>query len=156
MASEAQPHKTLGILLFDGFELLDAYGPAEMFCGMKEQLRLVMIAERAGEVQSAQGPRTVADVGFEDCPPLDLLLVPGGIGTRKAIHDEPILSWLREQAAKVEILMTVCTGSGLAAKAGSSTASGPRRTRRVSRGPVPTATRSSGCAKRGGSTMGTA
>ncbi len=111
--------KTLGILLFEGFELLDVFGPAEMFCGLGDPpLRLVMVAGQAGEVRSAQGARAVADVGFDECPRLDMLLVPGGIGTRKAVNDERLLSWLREQAAQVEILMTVCTGSGLAAKAG--------------------------------------
>jgi len=91
--------KTLGFVLFDQFELLDVFGPAEAF-GIRDldgAFRLVMVAEKSGPVASAQGPRTVADYGFDDCPHLDMFLVPGGMGTRREVEHPVLLRWLRER-----------------------------------------------------------
>jgi putative intracellular protease/amidase len=112
--------KTLGFVLFDQFELLDVFGPAEAF-GIRDldgAFRLVMVAEKSGPVASAQGPRTVADYGFDDCPHLDMFLVPGGMGTRREVENPVLLRWLWERAAKAELVMSVCTGSALLARAG--------------------------------------
>lgn len=109
--------RTLGILLFDGFELLDAYGPLEVFLHVPG-LQTVVTAQNAGCVRSSQGPAGHADVGFLDCPPVDMLLVPGGMGTRTLVDDEPTLAWLRERAATAELVMSVCTGAALLARAG--------------------------------------
>jgi transcriptional regulator GlxA family with amidase domain len=112
--------KTLGLVLFDQFELLDVFGPAEAF-GIRDldgAFRLVMVADKSGPVASAQGPRTVADYGFDDCPHLDMFLVPGGMGTRREVENPVLLRWLRERAAKAELVMSVCTGSALLARAG--------------------------------------
>src|SRR5215813_5888631 len=73
--------RTLGIVLYDGFESLDVYGPAEMFGNVPLVLKVMMIAQNKGPVVSAQGTTTVAECGFDDCPPFDLVMVPGGIGT---------------------------------------------------------------------------
>ena len=73
--------RTLGAILYPGFELLDLYGPLEMFGSVGPELEIATVAESAGPVASTQGPKTVADYGFGDCPPLDLVLLPGGIGT---------------------------------------------------------------------------
>jgi putative intracellular protease/amidase len=67
-------HKTLGAMLFEDFELLDLYGPLEMFGNIGPELKIVTITERAGPVRSAQGPSTVAEFGFVDAPALDLIL----------------------------------------------------------------------------------
>lgn len=116
--TESQAARTLGIVLYDGFELLDAYGPAEMFGNVGKSLNVVTVAQQAGEVTSAQGPVTVAKYGFDDCPPLDIVLVPGGIGTLRELRNETMLSWLREQAEEAEIVSSVCSGSAILAKAG--------------------------------------
>lgn len=110
--------RTLGVVLYPGFELLDVYGPVEMFGNIPKQIRIVMVAERAGSVKSAQGPSVVADVDFETCPTLDLILVPGGIGSRDEVKNETLLSWLRAVSASAEVVTSVCTGSALLAKAG--------------------------------------
>jgi transcriptional regulator GlxA family with amidase domain len=60
----------------------------------------------------------VAEVGFDDCPDLDLLMVPGGVGTMDQITNKKMLGWLRERASKAEIVMSVCSGSAILAKAG--------------------------------------
>ncbi len=109
---------TLGILLFPDFELLDVCGPAEMFGKLEGKFRLVMMAEQAGPVASAQGPQLVAVCSLDDAPPLDLLLVPGGLGVRDLFEHAQLHQWLGERAAAAEIVMSVCTGSALLAAAG--------------------------------------
>ncbi len=110
--------RTLGILLYPRFELLDVFGPAEMFGNLGERIKIVMVAAKAGPVKSAQGPTVVADYGFDDCPALDLLMVPGGFGTLAELKNDALLDWLRARAEKAEIVMSVCSGSALLAKAG--------------------------------------
>lgn len=74
------PQRTLGVLLFPGFEMLDAAGPMELWGNMEKVIHLVTVAKQAGEVKSAQGVRLIADHNFADCPKLDFILVPGGVG----------------------------------------------------------------------------
>ena len=110
--------RTVGIVLYPQFELLDVYGPAEMFGNVRPQMKVIMLAQTAGAVPSTQGPKVVADYGFDDCPDLDLILVPGGVGTLRQLTNKKLQSWLRERAAKAEITMSVCSGSAILAKAG--------------------------------------
>jgi transcriptional regulator GlxA family with amidase domain len=117
MSNDHSP-RTLGTVFFPDFELLDVYGPLEMFGSLANEVRIVAIAEQAGPVRSAQGPATLADYGFDDCPDLDLLIVPGGFGSIAQGDNPRMLDFLRTQAATVEIVMSVCSGSGLLAKAG--------------------------------------
>jgi transcriptional regulator GlxA family with amidase domain len=116
-AGSATKTRTIGILLYPQFELLDVYGPVEMFANVR-QIKVIMLAQTAGPVPSAQGPKVVADYGFEDCPDLDLILVPGGRGTLRELGNKKLHEWLRQRAAKAEITMSVCTGSAILAKAG--------------------------------------
>ena len=110
--------KTLGVLLFPEFELLDVFGPLEAFGHAKDWFRIVTVAERPGPVSSGQGPQAMADHGLGDCPPLDVLLVPGGMGTRREVNNAALLDWIGHQARGAEITASVCTGSALLAKAG--------------------------------------
>ncbi len=110
--------RTLGIVLYPAFELLDVYGPAEVFGNVQRGLKVVMVAQKAGLVASAQGPKVQADYGFDDCPPLDLLLVPGGMGTLTQLKNQALLGWLQSRAKDAEIVMSVCSGSALLAEAG--------------------------------------
>jgi len=117
--------RTFGVVLFEGFELLDVFGPLEAFGMLANagRCRVLTVAERAGSVTSAQGPKVIADYGFtesgfNDCPPLDIILVPGGIGTRHEVTNHTLLEWLIAHAEKAEIVSSVCTGAALLAKAG--------------------------------------
>ena len=110
--------KTLAVLLFPEFELLDVFGPLEAFGQAKDWFRVVTVAERPGPVASAQGPRAVADHGFADCPPLDILLVPGGMGTRREVSNAALVDWIARQARGAETTTSVCTGAALLARAG--------------------------------------
>ena len=114
---ESKP-RTLGAVLYDKFELLDLYGPLEMFGALGPELRIVTVAERKGAVASTPGPETVAQHDFQDCPRLDLVLLPGGIGTLPQLANPALLDFLRKRAAEAEITMSVCSGSALLAKAG--------------------------------------
>jgi len=114
----AQKSRTIGIVLYPRFELLDVYGPAEVFGNLPGKLKVVMVAEKAGPVASTQGPQGVADYGFEDCPPLDLILVPGGFGTIAELKNQKLLDWLRSRSEQAELTMSVCSGSSLLAGAG--------------------------------------
>jgi transcriptional regulator GlxA family with amidase domain len=81
-------------------------------------LQIVTVAESSGPVCSAQGPKTVADFGFDECPALQLILVPGGIGTQNQLSNTKMLNFLRHSARSAEVAMSVCSGSALLAKAG--------------------------------------
>jgi putative intracellular protease/amidase len=113
--------KTVGVLLFEGFELLDVFGPLEAWGMVGEITRaytIVTAAETPGPVKSAQGPRAVADYALADCPPIDAILVPGGVGTRREVNNAALLEWLRRRAAQAEVVTSVCTGAALLACAG--------------------------------------
>jgi len=110
--------RTLAVVLFPGFEVLDVFGPLEAFGGLPDHFRVVTVAASAGPVPSAQRTASVAEAGFADCPPSPLLLVPGGIGTRQEVENAALLDWLRARAADAEVVMSVCTGASLLARAG--------------------------------------
>jgi len=94
------------------------YGPVEMFGLLSEQFEIRMVAESADPVACNQGPVTVVDQTFDDGLDYDLVLVPGGFGTRVAVDNQPLLNWIRQSSANAEVVMSVCTGSALLAKAG--------------------------------------
>lgn len=113
-----QRTKTLGVVLFPEFELLDVFGPVEMFGNLTGVVDVVLVAQTKGPVTSAQGPAVVASYGFEDAPHLDLILVPGGFGTHTEVDNPVLLEWLAQRVRTAEIAMTVCTGTALFARAG--------------------------------------
>jgi len=112
-----QPPRTLGVVLFPGFEMLDACGPMEMWGNMKGQIQMITVASTKGAVASAQG-RLIAEHSFGDCPKLDLVLVPGGFGAFEALKNAATLDWLRSRFAQAEITMSVCNGASILAAAG--------------------------------------
>ena len=112
---------TTGILLFDDVEELDFAGPWEVFttAARKEQGdRVVTIAPQSAAVRCAKGLRVILDHGFADAPELDVLLVPGGQGTRREIDNLIVIDWLRKTAARARFVTSVCTGSLLLHGAG--------------------------------------
>jgi len=112
---------TTGILLFEDAEELDFVGPWEVFTMARaghEDDRVVTIAERPGPVRAAKGLRVLPDHSFADAPPLDVVLVPGGQGTRKEVDNPVLLDWLRRSAERCTWVTSVCTGSYLLHRAG--------------------------------------
>jgi transcriptional regulator GlxA family with amidase domain len=114
----AQPPLVLGVVLFPDFELLDVFGPLEILGHLKDHFHVLMIGPDPAPVASIQGPRTVVDHARADAPPLDALLVPGGLGTRREVENGALLDWLRERAASAAYVTSVCTGAALLARAG--------------------------------------
>lgn len=108
----------IGTVLFDGFELLDTYGPLELLLMNRGLFGSVMLAEEVGEVRSSQGPKGVADQALAACRKVDVLLVPGGFGTRKAVADKTLLGEISRLAETASYVCSVCTGAALLAKAG--------------------------------------
>jgi transcriptional regulator GlxA family with amidase domain len=120
--------KRVGIALFGNIEVLDFCGPFEVFSAtrLNEERRLeesspfevLLIAEKNDPVVTTGGMKVVPDHTFESCPKLNILVVPGGWGTRKELKNAAMLNWLRKCASEVETLTSVCTGSMLLGFAG--------------------------------------
>jgi len=110
--------RTVGTLLFPGFELLDVFGPLEMFGALRDDYGLEMVAETAGAVASHQGPAAVAGTSIREAQPFDILLIPGGLGTRREVANKSLIDWIRAHAEKSPIVATVCTGAALLARTG--------------------------------------
>jgi len=120
--------KRLGLVLFDEVEVLDFCGPYEVFSATRldearrrqepSPFEVVLVAEVDRPVVASGGMRILPEATFATCPALDLLVVPGGWGTRREMGNEALLAFLRTQAARVELLASVCTGALLLGRAG--------------------------------------
>jgi transcriptional regulator GlxA family with amidase domain len=120
--------KRVGILLFDDVEVLDFCGPFEVFSATRlhEELRreepspfeVVLIAETKDPIITSGGMKVLPDFDFSDAPRLDILVVPGGWGTRQEMHNVRLLAWVAQCAQSAETVTSVCTGSLLLGKAG--------------------------------------
>lgn len=105
-------NRTIGIVLFEDAEELDWAGPWEVLtAGAKDGDRVVTVAEHDGLIRCAKGLRVAADHTFESCPPLDVILVPGGLGSRVEMKNPAMLEFVRTQAANAEWTTSVCTGA---------------------------------------------
>ena len=115
--------RTVAILLFAEIEVLDFAGPFEVFAVTDEladyQLfHVVTVAEERRAIRARNGLSVNPDHAFADCPRPDLLIVPGGIGTRPLLHNAAVLAWISSLNATAEIVASVCTGSILLGRAG--------------------------------------
>ncbi len=114
--------KTIGIVLFPDFEDLDAIGPKEVFgmlaMGSNGEWQVATISQDGKAVRSYLGTTIEADHSFGNCPQLDVLLVPGGLGTRTEVDNEAIIGFVRKQGAGAEWVTSVCTGAFLLHRAG--------------------------------------
>jgi transcriptional regulator GlxA family with amidase domain len=122
---------SVGILIFDGVAVLDVAGPFEVLSRARlepgaesrrreeEALFDVFTVARSGEPVTATGGLVlVPRHSFADAPLVDLLLVPGGVGTRPLLQDADTIDWIRATAAKARVTASVCTGALLLARAG--------------------------------------
>lgn len=110
--------RRIGALIFPGFELLDVFGPMEMFGLLSDEFSLSLVAETIGPVESNQRLSAHADCAIDDGADYDLLFVPGGAGTRREVNNARILDWIAEVSTNAEYTLSVCTGSALLARAG--------------------------------------
>ena len=115
--------RNLAILIFDDVEVLDFCGPFEVFSVASRftdppALRVVTVAEQVRPVEARGGLSVNPHCSLADCPRPDILLVPGGQGTRREMNNPRLIEWIREKAAGAELVLSVCTGALLLAKAG--------------------------------------
>lgn len=110
---------TVGIVVFPDAEELDFVGPWEVFtasAGLQasngdETDRVVLVGQSTDAVRCAKGLRVLPDTTFDDHPPLDVVLVPGGMGTRREVDNRTLLDWLAKVAPEARWVTSVCTGS---------------------------------------------
>ena len=111
-----------GFLVFPGLEELDLVGPWEMVSLWGKYLqgpgRCLMVAQTREPVPCAKGMSINPHVAFDDCPPLDYLLVPGGEGTRQQVDNATLVSFVANQARGCQAILSVCTGSFILHRAG--------------------------------------
>lgn len=114
----------VGIFLFNEIEVLDFAGPFEVFSlaekpqTQEKVFKVVTISEKDALLSARNGLKVKADFTFENHPPLDVLIVPGGFGAEKIEIENPVaLGWIKNQSASAQITASVCTGAFLLAKA---------------------------------------
>ncbi len=123
--------QTIGIFIFDDVEVLDFAGPFEVFsrtrtvAGAESRrsddsapFEVFTVARTRDTVTAIGGLKVVPHGSWADAPAIDILVVPGGFGTRGLLQDEPALTWIRETAARASQVTSVCTGALLLAKVG--------------------------------------
>jgi putative intracellular protease/amidase/catechol 2,3-dioxygenase-like lactoylglutathione lyase family enzyme len=115
--------RNLAILIFEDVEVLDLCGPFEVFSVANRftdppAFNVFTVAEKPGPVLTRGGLSVNPHHRLADCPRPDLLLVPGGQGTRREMHNAVLTYWIRQEAEKAELVLSVCTGALLLAKAG--------------------------------------
>lgn len=126
--NENQGPLTVGILIFEQVEILDVAGPFEVFSVTRlndnhrweesSPFRVLLVSEKMDQVLAYGGLRLTPDVTTDNCPELDLLIVPGGWGTRTEVRNNNLLECIAVRAAKTRLTASVCTGSSLLGKAG--------------------------------------
>ena len=115
-----------GLLLFHDAEELDFVGPWEIFTmsamvhgeGTLPEGRVFMISEDGNPVRCAKGMRVEVDYSIDNAPDFDVLLIPGGQGTRVEVENKRLIDWIKSRADSLKWITSVCTGSYLLAEAG--------------------------------------
>jgi len=118
-----EPIRHIGILLFPDVEELDAVGPWEVLAYWtrahpEDGYTVSCLSQDGGAVQCAKGLTVSAHHSFADAPPLDVLVHPGGRGTRPLLREDAHLDWVRQQRQQVPLMTSVCTGALVYAAAG--------------------------------------
>ena len=109
--------RRIGMLIFPRLTQLDMTGPYEVLARLPDT-QVDLVAKTMDPVTTDRGMQIVPTVTYETCPPLDIVMVPGGPGQQDLMEDEAALSFLRKQAAGVKYVTSVCTGSLVLAAAG--------------------------------------
>lgn len=112
---------TVGLLCFDGMEELDLVGPFEVLASVaaaRDDVRVLTVAQRSETVRCAHGLGLVPDVTLDEASDLDVVLVPGGQGTRIEVDNPVVIDWIRKVAPNCSWVTSVCTGALLLCEAG--------------------------------------
>lgn len=108
----------LAVLLFDNFETLDVFGPVEVFGRLNHSYEIKFYSLQGGQIRNNHGITIVTENLNEISGELDVLLIPGGIGTRTEVHNKLLIDKIRSVVNTCKYVLTVCTGSALLAKTG--------------------------------------
>mmetsp|Transcript_15940 Transcript_15940/g.24272 ORF Transcript_15940/g.24272 Transcript_15940/m.24272 type:complete len:205 (+) Transcript_15940:567-1181(+) len=125
------PNMNVGILIFDNVEVLDFTGPFEVFSRTRlvpgpasrsnddsAPFTVFTVAKKSSSIRATGGLEVVPSYDFTSTPMIDLLVVPGGFGTRPLLEDEETLHWIQKIARTSSQVVSVCTGAFLLAKVG--------------------------------------
>jgi transcriptional regulator GlxA family with amidase domain len=117
-----------GILVFPDVEVLDFCGPFEVFSVTRldgtnrrqevSPFEVFLVAETTDPVKATGGLRVIPDHSFDTCPPLDILVIPGGWGTREQVSNAKLVEWVKARSGGAKFVTSVCTGSFLLGRAG--------------------------------------
>ena len=115
--------RNVAVLIFDDVELLDFCGPLEVFSvtGRQDDLspfNVYTVAERLDPITTRNQLSVNPQYNIHDCPQPDILLIPGGQGTRRKMNNPTLINWIKDCSQKAELVLSVCTGALLLAKAG--------------------------------------
>jgi transcriptional regulator GlxA family with amidase domain len=118
----SQP-RNVGILIFNDVELLDFTGPFEVFSVTGRQdkpkpFNVYTAAEKSDAITTRNGLSVNPQYTIQNCPQPDILLIPGGQGTRREMNNPTLINWIKACSQKAELVLSVCTGALLLAKAG--------------------------------------
>ncbi|WP_276352474.1 DJ-1/PfpI family protein [Cohnella caldifontis] len=116
-----QEARNVAVLIFDNVEPLDFAGPFEVFItgsNRGQDFRVFTVAEHERPVKALGNLSINPAYSIDACPEIDILIVPGGWGTRKEMLNERLTDWIRKTADEVEVLLSVCSGALILAKAG--------------------------------------
>ena len=113
---------SIAIAVFPDVEELDFVGPWEIFSYLRDLVpgscTVFTVSQHGGEVRCRKGLRVIADHSFETAPQPDIVLVPGGQGTRVEVDNPVLIDYLRRVGQRTEIATSVCTGAFLLERAG--------------------------------------
>ncbi|WP_338556346.1 GNAT family N-acetyltransferase [Paenibacillus sp. KS-LC4] len=112
--------RNVAVLVYERVDTLDFAGPFDIFAissGKDRDFRVYTVGETKEALHTLSGIAITPAYSFDDCPEPDLLIVPGGMGSRTEMHNEKLTNWIRQTAQHAELVLSVCTGALLLAKA---------------------------------------
>ncbi len=115
--------RNLAILIFDDVEVLDFAAPFEVLAVTSElnnyePFNVFLVAETQRTYKAVNGLQVVPKYAISNCPSPDILVVPGGVGTRTQMKNQKLITWIKKVSERAELVMSICTGARLLAKAG--------------------------------------
>nr|WP_278335345.1 DJ-1/PfpI family protein [Clostridium oryzae] len=115
--------KNIAVLVFNDVELMDFCGPYDVF-SMANKVKndkgfnIFTVSEKKGMVMTQNGLSINSDYSIYDCPQIDMLIIPGGQGSRTEMSNEKLLNWINGYYPKLKMVLSVCTGALLLANCG--------------------------------------
>ncbi|MCQ6560260.1 DJ-1/PfpI family protein [Paenibacillus mendelii] len=117
---QVRPPRNVAILIYEQVEVLDFAGPFEAFiCGSSRgtEFNVFTVAENSDPILAVGNLSINPSYTIHNCPRPDLLIIPGGFGSRREMNNEPLLNWIRMASTQAELVLSVCTGALILAKA---------------------------------------